>query len=82
MMQQKHIHLFGVCDGHGVNGKEVSAFIKQRSSEIFEEKLRPVLKDLAPARAPDAEAVRSALKTACKQMNTELSKSQIDVKFR
>lgn len=33
-------HFFGVCDGHGQNGKEVSGFIKTRLPQLVEEHLK------------------------------------------
>ena len=32
-----YCHLFGVCDGHGGNGREASNFIKQRLVQLIEE---------------------------------------------
>lgn len=31
----KYIHYFGVCDGHGVNGRDVSSFIKQELGKLL-----------------------------------------------
>lgn len=31
----RDVHLFGICDGHGVNGKQVSSFIKHELPRIF-----------------------------------------------
>ena len=61
LLGQKHVHFFGVCDGHGVFGKEVSALLKSRSHDVFAERLRPALQDLSHGKAPDNELVHAAL---------------------
>ena len=82
LLGQKHVHFFGVCDGHGVFGKEVSSMLKSRAHEVFSERLRPLLQDLPHSSTPDHELVRTALRTSCLQLNQELALSQIDVRFR
>ena len=32
-----YCHLFGVCDGHGQNGREASTYIKQRLPDLIEQ---------------------------------------------
>ena len=32
-----YCHLFGVCDGHGANGREASDFIKHRLVQLIED---------------------------------------------
>ena len=39
----RDIHLFGVCDGHGVYGREVSAFIKATLPLYLKKNIRGVL---------------------------------------
>lgn len=39
ILNMQSMHYFGVCDGHGQNGKEVSTFIKQKLPAILEEHL-------------------------------------------
>lgn len=39
----RDVHLFGVCDGHGVNGREVSALIKVTLPLAMKKNLGPIL---------------------------------------
>jgi serine/threonine protein phosphatase PrpC len=62
-------YLFGVFDGHGFYGGEVSSFIKQRLPQLL-------------AASPDIHSNPSrALKTSIMKTNEELLKSNLDVKF-
>ena len=61
--------LFGVCDGHGTFGKEVSMYIKQRL---------PVLLGMDPALI---STPKNSFTYAIVQVNEELTKSSLDVAF-
>ena len=37
LLNMPSMHYFGVCDGHGQNGKDVSMLIKQKLPEMVEE---------------------------------------------
>lgn len=39
MLGQLGLHFFSVCDGHGLNGHHVSAYIKEKLPAYFEQKL-------------------------------------------
>lgn len=61
--------LFGVCDGHGTYGKEVSLYIKQRL---------PILLGMDPALV---STPKNSLTYSIVQVNEELTKSSLDVAF-
>jgi serine/threonine protein phosphatase PrpC len=66
---QPDMYLFGVCDGHGFYGGEVSGFIKQRLPSLL---------------AQDSEILtdpRKALTSCIHRCNEELSQINLDVKF-
>lgn len=66
---QQDAYLFGVCDGHGFYGGEVSGFIKQRLPQI-------ISADPDIHSNPKKAIVRSIFKC-----NDELGKINLDVKF-
>lgn len=66
---QQDAYLFGVCDGHGFYGGEVSSFIKQRLPQI-------IASDTEIHSNPKKALIRSIHKC-----NDELGKINLDVKF-
>ena len=40
MLKLPAFHFFGVCDGHGQNGKEVSGYVKQRLPVLIESNIK------------------------------------------
>jgi serine/threonine protein phosphatase PrpC len=74
-MQQfvmNNISLFGVCDGHGVNGHFVSEFIKEilpENIEYFSIKSKIFLKE------PKPELVEQVLKQAFRKTAIDLDQS-------
>ena len=61
--------LFGVCDGHGVNGHFVSAFVKQRLPVLISQDAKLELD------------VKRALNSAILQCNAELKGINLDINF-
>ncbi|KAL4452856.1 hypothetical protein ABPG74_002421 [Tetrahymena malaccensis] len=68
-------YLFSVCDGHGVNGHEVSEFIKKTFPKMLEALLAKDLMCL------DQEYISSCLKLAFLQLSQKLLESKIDCTF-
>lgn len=66
---QQDSYLFGVCDGHGVYGGEVSSFIKQRLPQILSSEPNIHINP------------KKALSTSINKTNEELIKSSLDTKF-
>ena len=43
------VHLFGICDGHGQYGREVSEFVKKKLPELLERNMKtPPPQDKSP----------------------------------
>jgi serine/threonine protein phosphatase PrpC len=61
-------HLFGVADGHGQYGKEVSTIIKQRYPHLFEKNIR-------------IQSIPEAFKITSAQVNTLIDKEIEDIEF-
>ena len=61
-------HLFGVADGHGQFGKEVSAVVKQRYPELLEDALK-------------SYSIPEALAKACIRVNQEIETTVEDIEF-
>lgn len=51
----RDVHLFGVCDGHGVNGREVSSMLKVALPLALKKNLGPVLRDPTSRDGPEVE---------------------------
>lgn len=62
-------HYFGVCDGHGQNGKEVSGYVKQRLPELIE--------SIVKVTGDDKKALTESFVT----VNTELDYVPFDCQF-
>ena len=74
IMGLKHCHLFAVCDGHGSNGREVSAFLKHRLPMNIEKNLQTQLAehDFIGLSYPPISKVHPAFIRAFEQSNVEL----------
>jgi serine/threonine protein phosphatase PrpC len=80
-MGLRHCHFFAVCDGHGSNGREVSALLKHRLPLLVETQLKTNLANHDLTTYPQFESVRQSLHEAFKLGNAEVSNSGIDVRF-
>lgn len=69
IMKMPAFHYFGVCDGHGQNGKEVSGYVKQR--------LPVLLENYVKSTGDDKKALTEAFVT----VNTELDYVPFDCQF-
>lgn len=69
IMKQPAFHYFGVCDGHGQNGKEVSGYVKQRLPVLLESYVKTTGDD------------KKALTDAFVTVNTELDYVPFDCQF-
>lgn len=74
MLKLPAFHFFGVCDGHGQNGKDVSTYIKKRLPLIIEEKLKN--KD-----HHDKELLYKVLDESFDLINTDLDFVPFDCQF-
>ncbi len=45
LLGYKQIHFFGVCDGHGVNGRKVSHFVTDQLAGSIKKELKGILKE-------------------------------------
>jgi len=70
--------LFGVCDGHGIYGKEVSQMIKTLFPSYLKRNIIPILRTNGEIGPPSGE-VRMALMKTFKEINEELFTSDIDI---
>jgi serine/threonine protein phosphatase PrpC len=79
-MKRNHF-LFGVCDGHGLNGHLVAQFIR----EILPENLEYYFLKNELLHKPNKALIQSSIKDAfCKtgkDLNREMENSGIDIKF-
>lgn len=66
---QSDTYIFGVCDGHGYYGKQVSTFVKRRL---------PALLSQHPQFPGN---IRKSLADSIVRCNTELSETELDIKF-
>lgn len=69
IMKLPAFHYFGVCDGHGQNGKEVSEYVKQRLPVLIESYIK--------SHGNEKEALTEAFVT----VNTELDYVPFDCQF-
>lgn len=69
IMKMPAFHYFGVCDGHGQNGKEVSGYVKQR--------LPVLLENFVKSTGDDKKALSEAFVT----VNSELDYVPFDCQF-
>ena len=71
-------HLFGVCDGHGIYGKEVSSTIKQILPQYLKKNLGNVLRTSGSEGASPGDVWAGLIKTF-KEVNEFLFTSDIDI---
>lgn len=69
LMKLPAFHYFGVCDGHGQNGKEVSGYVKQRLPVLLENYIKSTSDE------------KQALSEAFITVNTELDYVPFDCQF-
>ena len=80
-MGLRHCHFFAVCDGHGTNGREVSAFLKHRLPQIIETNLKTNLAGHDLSTYPRLQAIEQAFLEGFEQTNKEVGTMGTDVRF-
>jgi serine/threonine protein phosphatase PrpC len=77
----RDVHVFGICDGHGVNGKQVSSFIKKELPILFAHYLESTCTNDSEEFAPTPDKIKSALEKAFEETNSMLYNLPFDIKF-
>lgn len=83
LAEYRRTHFFAVCDGHGLNGKEVSDYVKRQLSSAVEREIKGIF-DMAKTeqRVVDSNEVKDALAKSFEITNRSLyNDSGIDVYF-
>lgn len=75
-------HYFGVCDGHGQNGKEASHFIKLRLSQLVGNFIKDNLGTQTEKQSPTDQEYKDIFHRAFMQCNEELDYTNFDVNLR
>ena len=76
----KDVHFFGICDGHGINGKFVSTFIKTEMPRLFEQHLHALLSK-NNGEIPSSKEIKLALEVTFHEINDRLYSCAFDIKF-
>ena len=81
--EYRRTHFFAVCDGHGVNGREVSSFIKQTLSSSVELGIKSMFDQAKmQQRVVDSAEVKESLRVSFKEVSDRLeTESGINLKF-
>jgi len=76
-------HFFGIWDGHGVNGKQVSSYIKKRLPQALNEEIdkHNLFKDTDIGIYPKSNDISDAIVSAFFTTNDDLHKQNFDVRF-
>ena len=77
----RDVHFFGICDGHGVNGRNVSSFIKQELPKRFAYYLQLAYCNNNNTRDPTSEEIIEGLERSIEETNNMLYNSTFDIKF-
>ena len=81
-----HCHFFAVCDGHGINGKQVSSFLKKQLPKAIKHSLAKIdtsfltNKNYKNENSNTTEII-DCMVSAFFETNDELHKQPFDVRF-
>jgi serine/threonine protein phosphatase PrpC len=78
-----HTHFFSVWDGHGINGRKVSTFLKSNLPVKIEKEIQKenLLLSTELGKHPSSEKINEILVSSFYAINDALIKSPIDVRF-
>lgn len=81
--EYRRTHFFAVCDGHGVNGREVSFFVKSILSKAVETGIKSMFDQAkVQQRVVDSAEVKESLRLSFKEVAERLEReSGINLKF-
>jgi serine/threonine protein phosphatase PrpC len=81
--EYRRTHFFAVCDGHGVNGREVSYFVKTILSQSVESGIKSMFDQAkVQQRVVDSAEVKESLRVSFKEVAERLEReSGINLKF-
>lgn len=77
----RDVHLFGICDGHGANGKQVSYFIKVELPKTIAYLLDCFLVGNNYSQDPTSDEIITILTEAFEETNLKLYNSHFDIKL-
>jgi serine/threonine protein phosphatase PrpC len=75
------VHFFGICDGHGSNGKLVSSFIKNEFPKTFGQHLELLYESNGFTKDPTSQEIKQALEMAFEEINERLYGCPFDIRF-
>ena len=78
-----HTHFFGVCDGHGVNGKFVSNYVKKKLPQFLKEEFMKtnLLFSTEIGKYPPSNQMNDSIVASFFKTNENLIKQDFDVRF-
>lgn len=75
------MHFFGICDGHGTNGKLVSSFIKNEFPKTFGQHLETLYENNEFKTYPSSQEIKVALELTFEEINNRLYTCPFDIQF-